>query len=398
MKSINLAIWQKNSRVNLTSIKNNSNNRSMKKRYLTQQIQTDLQKKMVFVAGARQVGKTTIAKHILPSQLGYLNWDIPEYREQILKQELPPVHMIVFDEIHKYHSWRNYLKGLYDKMERTCRILVIGSAKLTYYRYGGDSLQGRYHFLRLHPFTVAELNITTFHDLMDLLKLSGFPEPFLSGSEIEAKRWSREYRNLLIREEITSLENVSDLGNLELLSLRLPKLVGSPLSINALREDLQVSHKTVSKWLNIFERLYAIVRVSPFGAPKIRAVKKEQKHYQYNWSTVPELPQRFENMVAMHLLKWVHYEQDTKGRDVELKYFRDIDGREVDFVITEDSNPIFFIEVKWKDAEIVKGLKYLKKRFPNAKAFQISAEGKKDYLTPDGIRVCPALKFLPDLV
>ena len=382
----------------MTSIKNNSNNKGMKKRYLTKQIKTDLQKKMVFVAGARQVGKTTIAKHILPSQRGYLSWDIPEHREQILKQELPPVNMIVFDEIHKYHFWRNYLKGLYDKMAETRRILVIGSAKLGYYRYSGDSLQGRYHFLRLHPFSVAELNITNFHDLMDLLKLSGFPEPFLSGSEIEAKRWSREHRNLLIREEITSLENVSDLGNLELLSLRLPKLVGSPLSINALREDLQVSHKTVSKWLNILERLYAIVRVSPFGAPKIRAVKKEQKHYHYNWSTVLELPQRFENMVAMHLLKWVHYEQDTKGRDMELRYFRDIDGREVDFVITEDSNPIFFIEVKWKDAEIVKGLKYLKKRFPHAQALQISAEGKKDYLTPDGIRVCPALKFLHDLV
>ncbi len=382
----------------MTPIKNSSNINGMKRRYLAKQIQVDLQKKMVFVAGPRQVGKTTIAKHILPSQRGYLNWDIPEHREQILNRELPPVNFIVFDEIHKYHSWRNYLKGLYDKMAGTCRILVIGSAKLDYYRYGGDSLQGRYHFLRLHPFSVAELNITTFQELMDLLKLSGFPEPFLSSSEIEAKRWSREYRNLLIREEITSLENVSDLGNLELLLLRLPKLVGSPLSINALREDLQVSHKTVSKWLNILERLYAIVRVSPFGAPKIRAVKKERKHYHYNWSVVPELPQRFENMVAMHLLKWVHYEQDTKGREVELRYFRDIDGREVDFVITENSTPIFFIEAKWKDAEIVKGLKYLKKRFPHTQAFQISAEGKKDYLSPDGIRVCPALKFLPDLV
>jgi predicted AAA+ superfamily ATPase len=240
----------------------------MKKRYLIKQVQADLDKKMVFIAGARQVGKTTLAKEILPSQEGYLNWDIVEHREQILKRELPPVNFIVFDEIHKYRSWRNYLKGIYDKMGENTRILVIGSAKLDYYRYGGDSLQGRYHFLRLHPFSIAELNIKTLHELKDLLKLSGFPEPFLSGSEVEARRWSREYRNLLIREEITSLEKVSDLGNLELLALRLPKLVGSPLSINSLREDLQVSHKTVSKWLDIFERLYAIVRVSNKGCKK----------------------------------------------------------------------------------------------------------------------------------
>ena len=363
-----------------------------------EQIKSDLKKKMVFVAGARQVGKTTLAKKILMTPEGYLNWDVPEYREMILKQQLPPVKMLVFDEIHKYHSWRNYLKGIYDKLGNTCKILVIGSAKLDFYRYGGDSLQGRYHFLRLHPFSVAELKIKKNNDLMDLLKFSGFPEPFLSGSEVEAKRWSREYRNQLINEEITSLENVSDLGNLELLSLRLPLLVGSPLSINSLREDLQISHKTVSKWLDIFERIYAIIRLSPFGAAKIRAVKKEQKHYHYDWSLVPDPFLRFENLVAMHLLKWVHFEQDTKGRDLELKYFRDIDGREVDFVITEDLTPIHFIEVKWKDREISRGLKYLNRRFPNVYAIQISATGKKDYLTPNGIRVMPALKFLIDLV
>jgi hypothetical protein len=271
---------------------------------------------------------------------------------------------------------------------------VIGSAKLDYYRYGGDSLQGRYHFLRLHPFSIAELKIATSDDLMDLLKLSGFPEPFLCGSEVEAKRWSREYRQRLLNEEVRDLENVTDLGNLELLSLRLPQLVGSPLSVNSIREDLQVSHKTIVKWLNILERLYAIVRLPPFGTPKLRAVKKEQKHYHYDWTLVPDLALRFENMVALHLLKWVHFQEDTKGRDIELRYFRDVDGREVDFVITESLNPIYLIEVKWKDAAITRGLKYLKERFPNAEAYQVSAYGEKDYLTSAGIRVMPAIPFL----
>jgi len=363
-----------------------------------EQVNADLKKKMVFIAGARQVGKTTLAKQIPGAKNGYLNWDIAKDRVSILKGELPPVNFMVFDEIHKYRSWRNFLKGLYDQRGDTCKILVTGSAKLDYYRFGGDSLQGRYHFLRLHPFSIAELKIKSTNDLMDLLQLSGFPEPFLSGSEVEAKRWSREYRQRLINEEIGNLERVSDMGNLELLSLRLPLLVASPLSINAIREDLQVSHKTVSKWLDILERLYAIVRLPPFGAPKIRAVKKEQKHYHYDWSVVPELPLRFENLVAMHLLKWVHFQQDTKGRDMGLNYFRDIDGREVDFVVTENTNPVYLVEVKWKDASISKGLKYLKERFPQAEAFQISAYGEKDYLTNAGIRVMPAIQFLSTLV
>ena len=232
---------------------------------------------------------------------------------------------------------------------------------------------------------------------MNLLIMSGFPEPFLEGSETEARRWSREYRNRLIHEDVSSLESVSDLGNLEMLVMLLPQLVGSPLSINALREDLQVSHKTVSRWIDILERLYAIIRIAPFGAPRIRAVKKEQKHYHYDWSLVPDMPQRFENLVAIHLLKWVHYEQDVKGRDMELRYFRDIDGREVDFVITENLVPIYFIEAKWKDSPVPIGLKYMKKRFPGAQAFQLSALGEKDYLSPDGIRVQPAIEFFKDL-
>jgi uncharacterized protein len=154
----------------------------------------------------------------------------------------------------------------------------------------------------------------------------------------------------------------------------------------------------VSRWIQVLERLYMIYRVPPFGAPMIRAVKKEQKHYHYDWTQVPDLPRRFENLVASHILKWVHFEQDAKGRDVELRYFRDTDGREVDFVVCERGKPILFVESKWGDAEIDRSLRYLKTRFPSAEAVQISATGKKDYLAPDGIRVRPALPFLSELI
>jgi predicted AAA+ superfamily ATPase len=308
---------------------------------------------------------------------------------------------VVLDEIHKYRPWRNYLKGLYDAQvgrQRRRKILVTGSARLDFYRFGGDSLQGRYHYLRLHPFSAAELGIRTRKDFTQLLELGGFPEPFLSGSAVEARRWSREYRTRLIRDDLASLERVQDLGSLELLMLRLPDLVGSPLSVNALREDLQVSHKTVSKWLDMLERLYAIFRLAPFGAPRLRAVKKERKHYHADWSLVRDRAVRFENMVASHLLKWVHFEEDAKGRDLELRYFRDVTGREVDFVVTEARVPILMIECKWSDAPVDKSLRYLKQRFPDCDAYQLSATGKNDFETPEGIRACPALELLRTLI
>ena len=366
-------------------------------RYLTSQIKHDLSKKMVFLGGPRQVGNTTLAKSISKDPKGYLNWDIAEHREKILKREIPPAEILILDEIHKYRSWRNYLKGLYD-LSKERKILVTGSARLDLYRFGGDSLQGRYHYLRLHPLSVAELKINRQEDIRPLLELGGFPEPFLGGSQVEAKRWSREYRTRLIREDVVSLERIQDLGNLELLMLRLPELVGSPLSLNALREDLQISHKTLASWVSVLERMYAIFRLSPIGAPRIRAVKKEQKHYHFDWSLVPEMPYRFENLAASHLLKWVHFEQDTKGREVDLAYFRDIDGREVDFVVTENRKPIMLVECKWGDDDLSKSLRYLKNKFPKAAAWQIHAAGKKDYETEEGIRVAPAIELLKNLV
>lgn len=367
-------------------------------RYLADQIQHDLARKMVFLGGPRQVGKTTLAKTVAKDSKGYLNWDIAEHREKILRREIPPADLLIFDEIHKYRGWRNYLKGLYDQAPKERRILVTGSARLDLYRFGGDSLQGRYHYLRLHPLSAAELQMSRTEDLRTLLDLGGFPEPFLGGSQTEARRWSREYRTRLIREDIVSLERLQDFGKLELLMLRLPELVGSPLSLNALREDLQVSHKALSSWVSVLERMYAIFRLAPMGSPKIRAIKKEQKHYHFDWSLVPEMPKRFENLVASHLLKWVHFEQDTKGRELDLAYFRDVDGREVDFVVTENRRPILLAECKWGDDEVAKPLRYLKNKFPNAEAWQVHADGKKDFVTPEGIRVSPALALLKRLV
>lgn len=214
---------------------------------------------------------------------------------------------------------------------------------------------------------------------------------------MEAKRWSREYRNRLLREDVVSLERVFDLGNLELLMMRLPALVGSPLSINALREDLKLSHKTVASWLDVLERLYGLFRLSPFGAPKIRAVKKEQKHYHFDWTLVTDPGPRFENLVASHLLKWVHWKQDVEGRDIELRYFRDTDGREVDFVVVENGAATHLIECKPSDTSVHKSLKYMKERFPKAEAWQLHT-ATADFQSPEGIRVCPAQVLLAQLV
>lgn len=376
---------------------------SANRRYLRQQVIEDLARKMVLVSGPRQVGKTTLARSLPGADEGYLSWDIPAHRERILRRELPASALWVFDEIHHYARWRGFLKGIYDAAAEDAphlrqRILVTGSGRLELFGAGGDSLQGRYHLLRLHPFTVAEAGIDSADGLAALLRLGGFPEPFLGGDETQARRWSRGYRSRLLEEDIRSLTRIQDLGRLEELMLRLPDRVGSPLSVNALREDLQVAHKTAAAWLDALERLFAIFRLPPFGAPRIRAVKQERKHYHFDWSLVRDPGARFENMVACHLLKWVHFRQDVEGVDLELRFFRDVDRREVNFVVVQDRQPVLFVECKLADRDIDRPLRYLKKRFPDAEAVQISLAGEREYRTPDGLRAMPALPFLRRLV
>jgi uncharacterized protein len=198
---------------------------------------------------------------------------------------------------------------------------------------------------------------------------------------------------------LVSLESVQDLGTIERLALRLPELVGSLLSIQSLADDLRVSFRTVDKWIEKLERLYAIFRVPPFGSPRIRAAKKMQKHYQFDWSLVEDPAARFENIVASHLLKWVNFLEDTEGREAELRYFRDREGREVDFVVTESRKPTLFVECKLSGSKSINpSLYYLKGKFPEVKAFQVHTGTESSYVSPEGIVVCSAVEMLQELI
>lgn len=355
----------------------------------------------MFLSGPRQVGKTTLARRILgdAARERYFNWDYDEDRERILRRDWPAgAGLLVFDEIHKHRPWRNLIKGLFDKRREEVQILVTDSARLDLYRRGGDSLQGRYHFHQLHPFSAAELGLRTASELEDLLQLGGFPEPFLAGNLTEKKRWTLEYGSRLLREDLRDLERVTELGTLERLALRLPELVGSPLSYNALREDLRVAHATVVRWCEILERLYFLFRIYPFGAPRLGPCRNPPSTTTGTGRCRPSPGHGLENLVASHLLKWCHFERDTAGRELELRYFRDIDGREVDFVVLEDRKPIQFVECKSSDRSPSRALLYLKLRFPRVEAWQLTTKPGLDRVSDEGIRTISLGAYLARLV
>ena len=390
------------------------NYNAMIKRYVHEVIRRDLEDKMVFLSGPRQVGKTTLARAFLESQDDlYYNWDRREDRKAILAGRWPAVRStVVLDELHKYSRWKNWIKGEYDTHGRSVRFLITGSARLDIYRKGGDSLQGRYHAHRLHGFSVGELLFTKkglptggelhFPEAYDpdllsaLLRYGPFPEPFLKKDQRNLRRWRRERLDRFFREDVRELENVRDLSSMELLSDLLPDRVGGLLSLQSLREDLEVSHRAVSHWMDILERLYFCYRIAPFSHRAVRALRKAPKAYLWDWSSVPSEGPRFENLIAGHLLKLKHALEDQEGYRVGLHYLRDAGKREVDFFMTFESKPWFAVECKLRTDSASPSLTYFGERLRIPHLYQIHLEGKQDVL--DGnVRVMPAAKFLAGL-
>jgi predicted AAA+ superfamily ATPase len=357
------------------------------------------EQKMAFVAGPRQVGKTTFAKRLLresQTETLYFNWDIAEDRKLLVKHPgnfwqhregiaAHPRPRIVLDEIHKFPRWKRFLKGLYDEHGRTTEMIVTGSGRLDVYQRGGDSLFGRYHLYHLHPFTLGELlagdrNSTIppnefwtrllseepTREAESLLKgletLTGFPEPLFSGSEARLRRWRQAHRTVVLREDLRDLTRIRDIGIIETLALLLPERVGSPLSVNALREDLDVNFATVKGYLETLTRLFYLFTVKPYAARLARTLRIAEKVYLFDPTEIQHEGARFENVIALHLRKLVDTWGELGFGDFDLHYIRDREKREVDFLVTEAKKPYALIEAKLSSREIDPNLRYFSER------------------------------------
>ncbi|MBI4603813.1 MAG: ATP-binding protein, partial [Planctomycetes bacterium] len=345
----------------------------------------------------------------------YLSWDQREDRKEIQRPRWPAGEaLIVLDELHKYRFWKRWIKGEFDKHKDHLRFLVTGSARLDVYRRGGDSLQGRYHHYRLHPFSLAEVERrpraqlpvpgeaievppeAPEETLRSILRFGGFPEPFIAQSERTLRRWQKERLDRFFREDVRDLEAVQDLSSMELLADLLVERVASPLSLNALREDLEVSHRTVTRWMGILERLYYVFRLRPYTVQTVRGLRKMPKAYLWDHSMVPQPGPRFENLVASHIFKLCNLLEDSEGYRVELRYLRDAMGHEVDFLVLRDRAPWFAVEAKVSGDEIDPSLRYYRDKLKIPWAYQVVLEGQRDFVE-DGIRCLPAARFLAAL-
>lgn len=358
--------------------------------------------KMAFVSGPRQVGKTTLAQHYQQrfSQSVYLNWDSLPHQRKILtdpafleKENRDPnsPFLVVFDEIHKYARWRNYLKGMYDQYKDEFRFLVTGSGRLDLFKKGGDSLLGRYFSVLLLPLSLGELSgkltgLAEFKQGLDsppagsqdsrnayeqLFRFSGFPEPFSRGRTDFYNLWFTERKTLLVREDIRDASAIREISLLEHLAHLIPDRIGSPLSINALREDVGVAFETARDWILLLEQFFYLFRIPPLTTRISRALRKEAKIYLFDWVEIENESVRFENLVALHLFKAVQLWQARGEGRLSLNFIRDKEKREADFVVSERGKPLCLIECKASEGELASSLVHFQKKLGVPVAVQL---------------------------
>ena len=389
------------------------------------------EKSLVLLAGPRQCGKTTLARALAATFTNslYFNWDIatdkrrlianPHFFEEVVrKDESRP--LVILDEIHKYKDWKNYLKGVYDRFHQEFLFLVSGSGRLDLHRRGGDSLAGRYFMLHLWPLTLAELHgagaafpdfrreparphIGPVADIQSswdrLARYSGFPEPYLAAKDTTYRRWAATYHRQLIREDIRDLLDVKHADDLEILFALLPSKVGAPLSLPGLATDLKAAYNSVKSWLAIFDRFYLTFTLAPWTPHIARALHKERKTYLFDYAGIEDPAARFENMVAVELFRAVSNWNDMGWGEFGLHYIRTKEGREVDFLVSENRKPMFLVEAKLGDDTPAPNLLRFQKAL-GVPAIQLLDRGEGFMRSTPGdqpLLIAPAAWWLPRL-
>ncbi len=387
-------------------------------------------RQMLFLTGPRQVGKTTTSLHAKEEwQEGYyFSWDNLEHRTLIvegpsaiakeirLNQIRESSPLIIFDEIHKFSKWKTFLKGFYDTYPNQAQIIVTGSARLDFYKRGGDSLMGRYLRYRFHPFSVAEVAFphppqeeirSQPHPIPDdlyesLRTFGGFPDPFLKKSVQFSNQWHELRSSQLFKEDLRDLTRIQELGQIELLAEILRYQIGQLTSYESLAKKVRVSSNTIRQWMETLKGFYYCFEVRPWSKNVSHSLLKEPKFYFWDWSLCKDEGARSENFVASHLHKAVHFWTDYGFGEFGLFYLRDKQKREVDFIVTKNNLPFFLVEVKNSHNKgVSSNLEYFQHKVKAPYAFQVVLDlpfVNKNCFSEKTPLIVPARTFLSQLV
>jgi uncharacterized protein len=386
-------------------------------RHAIKQILQDLEYfPVVGIVGPRQVGKTTLAKHIIGQRDDiksiYLDLELSTDRRKL---EDPEIYLkyhqdkcVVIDEVQRMPELFVLLRALIDKDRRPGRYILLGSAAPEVIKASSESLAGRIAYNELPPFSLLEAKVTV--SLHHHWLFGGFPEAMLAGKPAHAHRWLKSFTETFVQRDLQELGHQISPPLVRRMLEMIASLHGQILNQSDLGRALGVSAPTVNRYLDLLEGGFIITRVQPYFINIAKRLVKQPKLYLRDTGIlhyllgIRAIEQLLGNVAVGASWEGYVLEQVRRcsGGEVKIYYYRTHKGAESDAIIVTPDGKKYCIEIKRsQSASISKGFFEVIKDVQPEQSFVISESGES-YPTKDLVQMVNLETFLtetlPDII
>jgi len=359
--------------------------------------------KAVAVIGPRQSGKTTLVKSLFPNK-PYVSLEDPDTRNYALQDPRGFLgnypQGAVLDEVQRTPDLFSYLQGIIDKSDESGQFILTGSNNFLLQQTISQSLAGRVAYLQLLPFSLSEFyGADPQNELIeDKIQFTGFYPP-VHDRGIPPTDWFPNYLRTYVERDVRQIKNVTDLIVFERFIRILAGRTGQELNMTSLAVEVGVDTKTIQSWIGILESSFIVFLLRPHHRNFNKTITKRPKVYFYDTGLVCSLlgilkedqlsihPLRgsiFETFIVSELVK----KRTNAGKEVNLFYWRDKTGREIDIIVDEGLNllPIEIKSGKTVTSEYFKNLSYWMELSGSTNGIVLYA-GEMDQNRSNGIKV-----------
>lgn len=335
----------------------------MLRRQITEKLQATIaQVPAVALLGARQVGKTTLAKTIAKDiDSIYLDLEAPE---DLLKLSDPTSFLsahadklVILDEIQRAPELFPVLRGLIDKNRergrRAGQFLLLGSASMDLMRQSSESLAGRISYIEMSGLNVTEMDGDQ-QDSQTLWLRGGFPDSYLAADDEVAMDWLENLIRTYLERDIPQMGFHVPAVRLRRLWTMLAHLQGETINYSKLASNLEVDAKTVRYYIDILTDLLLVRRLEPWHANVKKRLVKSPRYYVRDSGILHRLLgiNSYDTLLSNPVLgkSWEGFAVENilsvLPSRAESYFYRTAAGAEIDLVIKMPSSEIWAIEIK----------------------------------------------------
>ncbi len=338
-------------------------------------------RRVLLLSGARQCGKTTLAKQIATKDSTYRTLDNLAVRQLALSDPdgfvKHPGKMLIIDEIQRAPDLLSAIKLVVDEHTEPGQYLLTGSANIQSLPSVQESLAGRIRKIRLRPLTQGELrgalpsfldqafkqqfsllenNIYNRKTMLEIAFCGGFPEAIRLGDR-ERHQWHKDYIDALLERDLKDVAHITRLHAMRQLVAVLAAWSSKFMDISAIGAGLSIRRPTIESYINALTTLYLVEKIQPWTRTDYERVGKQSKLYMtdaglmssiLNWrlEQVELDADRSGKLIETFIFNELAAQIDANPIKYELFHYRDREQREIDFLIEREDQALLGIEVK----------------------------------------------------